>query len=144
MAREYFSKVVAIWWPTFAFVALGSCFLIEICVTETNIWSTGLDHVVANMFFIPTAIFHDDPMITTSFYIWKSLIPALIGNIIGGGLFVGMAYWYLHASGEAPIAVDGALYAADQKPLMGHDSTPSEASDERKRSHEAAGPEQMV
>lgn len=30
MAREYFSKVIAIWWPTFAFVALG------------------LDHVVAN------------------------------------------------------------------------------------------------
>jgi formate/nitrite transporter FocA (FNT family) len=23
MAREYFSKVVAIWWPTFAFVCLG-------------------------------------------------------------------------------------------------------------------------
>jgi formate/nitrite transporter FocA (FNT family) len=23
MAREYFSKVVAIWWPTFAFVLLG-------------------------------------------------------------------------------------------------------------------------
>lgn len=35
-AREYFSKVIAVWWPTFAFVALG------------------LDHVVANMFFIPT------------------------------------------------------------------------------------------
>lgn len=31
MAREYFSKVVAIWWPTFAFVCLG------------------FDHVVANM-----------------------------------------------------------------------------------------------
>lgn len=30
MAREYFSKVMAIWWPTFAFVALG------------------LDHVVAS------------------------------------------------------------------------------------------------
>lgn len=34
MAREYFSKVVAVWWPTFAFVCLG------------------LDHVVANMFFV--------------------------------------------------------------------------------------------
>lgn len=33
-AREFFSKIMAIWWPTFAFVALG------------------LDHVVANMFFI--------------------------------------------------------------------------------------------
>ena len=34
MAREYFSKVMAIWWPTFAFVCLG------------------FDHVVANMFFV--------------------------------------------------------------------------------------------
>lgn len=31
LAREYVSKVIAIWWPTFAFVCLG------------------LDHVVANM-----------------------------------------------------------------------------------------------
>lgn len=77
MAREYFSKVMAIWWPTFAFVCLG------------------LDHVVANMFFVPTAIWQDDSMISVSFYIWKSLIPALIGNIVGGALFVGVAYWYL-------------------------------------------------
>lgn len=105
----------------------------------------GLDHVVANMFFLPTAIFHNSPTITTSFYIWKSLIPALIGNIIGGGLFVGMAYWYLHASGEGPIAVDGVLFAADQKPLIGHTATPSERSvEERKKSDEVAGPEHMV
>jgi formate/nitrite transporter FocA (FNT family) len=47
------------------------------------------------MFFVPTAIFHGDPMISTSFYIWKSLIPALIGNIVGGGLLVGVFFWYL-------------------------------------------------
>lgn len=84
-------------------------------------------------------------MITTSFYIWKSLIPALIGNIIGGGLFVGMAYWYLHASGEGPVSVDGVLFAADQKPLMGQDATPSEASaEDRKRSDDVRAPEHMV
>lgn len=77
MAREYFSKVMAIWWPTFAFVALG------------------FDHVVANMYFVPTAIFHGDPTISTTFYIWKSLIPALIGNIVGGALLVGVFFWYL-------------------------------------------------
>lgn len=46
-------------------------------------------------FFVPTAIFLGDPAISVSFYIWKSMIPALIGNIIGGGLFVGVAYWYI-------------------------------------------------
>jgi formate/nitrite transporter FocA (FNT family) len=77
MARELFSKVVAVWWPTFAFVCLG------------------LDHVVANMFFVPQAIFLGSPDITVGYYIWKSMIPALIGNIVGGGLLVGVVYWYL-------------------------------------------------
>lgn len=105
----------------------------------------GFDHVVANMYFVPNAIFHGSPTITTSFYIWKSLIPALIGNIIGGGVFVGAAYWCLHASGEGPISVDGALFAADQRTLMGQDATPSEASvEERKRSDDHVGPEHMV
>ena len=53
-AREYFSKVVAIWWPTFAFVCLG------------------FDHVVANMFFVPTGIFHHTPGLTVGLYIYKS------------------------------------------------------------------------
>lgn len=89
------------------------------------------------MFFIPTAIFHHDPKISVGFYIWKSLVPALIGNVIGGALFVGAAYWYLHASGEDPVAVDGVLYVADREPLMGQEGTPSEGSaDERKKSDE--------
>ena len=77
MARELFSKVVAIWWPTFAFACLG------------------FDHVVANMFFVPMSIFLGDPEISVGYYIWKSMIPALIGNIVGGGLFIGVVYWYM-------------------------------------------------
>lgn len=77
MSRELFSKVIAIWFPVFAFVCLG------------------FDHVVANMFFIPMGIWVGAPGITVGYYIWKSMIPALIGNIIGGGLFVGVAFWYL-------------------------------------------------
>ena len=65
-AREYFSKVVAIWWPTFAFVCLG------------------FDHVVANMFFVPMSIFLGSPTISVGYYIWKSMIPALIGNVSFG------------------------------------------------------------
>lgn len=65
-AREFFSKVVAIWWPVFCFVLLG------------------LDHVIANMFYIPMAIFLGHPDITVGYYIWKSMIPAALGNIIGG------------------------------------------------------------
>lgn len=76
-ARDVAGKIAGIWWPVFAFVALG------------------LDHVVANMFFIPMAIFLGSPHIGIGYYIWKSMIPAAIGNIIGGGLFVSVVHWYL-------------------------------------------------
>lgn len=69
--RDLTSKVVGIWWPIFAFVSLG------------------FDHVVANMTFIPMAIWVDAPSITVGLYIWKGIIPTLLGNIIGGGLFCG-------------------------------------------------------
>ena len=74
----------AIWWPCFTFVALG------------------LDHVIANMFFIPTAIWYGHPDIGVGLYIWKSLIPTTLGNIVGGGLFVGATYWYLYLTGVGP------------------------------------------
>ena len=52
----------------------------------------GMDHVIANMFLIPIGIFNGAP-IGVGYYIWKSMIPALIGNTIGGGFFVGVVYW---------------------------------------------------
>ena len=80
-SREIVSKIVAIWWPTFTFVALG------------------LDHVIANMYFIPVAIFYGHPDIGVGLYIWKSMIPTALGNTLGGGLFVGGMYWYLYLTG---------------------------------------------
>ena len=40
------------------------------------------------------------------YYIWKSLIPTTLGNMVGGGLFVGTAYWYLYLTGEQAISID--------------------------------------
>ncbi|PWY83607.1 Formate/nitrite transporter [Aspergillus heteromorphus CBS 117.55] len=76
--RDLASKVIGIWWPIFAFVSLG------------------LDHVVANMTFIPLSIWLEAPGITVGLYIWKGIIPTLLGNIVGGGLFVGTYYWYMY------------------------------------------------
>ena len=87
-AREIVSKIVAIWFPTLTFVALG------------------LDHVIANMVFIPIAIWLGHPTITTSYYIWKSLIPTLLGNLVGGAVFVGLMYWYLYLTGEGSVDID--------------------------------------
>jgi hypothetical protein len=64
------------------------------------------------MFFVPMGIWQGAPTITVGLYIWKGIIPAFIGNVIGGGLFVGVLYWYLHLQGEPSVAVDGAHFQA--------------------------------
>ncbi|KAL8867270.1 MAG: hypothetical protein Q9174_005770 [Haloplaca sp. 1 TL-2023] len=87
-SREIVSKIIAIWWPTATFVACG------------------MDHVVANMYFMPIAIWNSHPQLTVGVYIWKSMIPAAIGNIIGGGLFVAAAYWYLYLTGTGSVDID--------------------------------------
>ncbi|CAG7989000.1 unnamed protein product [Penicillium nalgiovense] len=76
--RDLASKIIGIWLPTFAFVSLG------------------FDHVVANMTFIPLGIWLGAPHITIPLYIWKGIIPTILGNIIGGGVFCGTYYWYMY------------------------------------------------
>ncbi|KAK4990145.1 hypothetical protein LTR50_002775 [Elasticomyces elasticus] len=93
-SREISSKIIAIWWPTATFVALA------------------LDHVVANMFFIPLGIWCGAP-ITVGYYIWKSMIPSVLGNMIGGGVFVGAMYWYLYLTGTGGVSVDFNLGSLD-------------------------------
>ena len=113
-SREIASKILAIWFPTFAFVALG------------------LDHVIANMYFIPVAIFYGHPDIGVGLYIWKSMIPTTLGNIIGGGLFVGGMYWYLYLTGEGSDEIrfsvgglDTAMEAGGPMGLSHHRSVPT-------------------
>ncbi|QIW97571.1 hypothetical protein AMS68_003089 [Peltaster fructicola] len=86
-ARDTSGKILAIWFPTMTFVGLA------------------LDHVVANMFFMPLGIWCGAPF-SVGYYIWKSLIPTLLGNIVGGGFFVGVAYWYLYLTGEDDVEID--------------------------------------
>ncbi|PAD77274.1 formate/nitrite transporter family protein [Paenibacillus campinasensis] len=76
-------KILGIWFPTMAFVAIG------------------FQHVVANMFLIPAAIFE-------GYYSWGeyilNFIPVWLGNLVGGAVFVGAAYAsvYLRA-GRSPV-----------------------------------------
>ncbi|WP_321281999.1 formate/nitrite transporter family protein [Marinifilum fragile] len=76
-SKDIASKILGIWFPVMAFVAMG------------------FEHCVANMFFIPVAIFHGADITWMDFVI-KNLIPATLGNIVGGALFVGTAYWYVY------------------------------------------------
>lgn len=77
VAKDVIGKCVGIWIPVMIFVTLG------------------YEHSIANMFFIPAAIYSGCG-ITWSEFIWQNLIPATLGNLVGGGIFVGCVYWYLH------------------------------------------------
>ena len=80
-AEDVAGKILAIFFPIMAFVAMG------------------FDHVVANMFFLPAAIFADVPDLTW----WDAIhnwIFAFIGNLVGAVVFVAGAYWFLYGREE--------------------------------------------
>lgn len=81
--------------------------------------SCGFEHSIANMFMIPIGILcnqmaspeviekladpaHINEVLTWGNFFVKNLIPVTIGNIIGGGIMVGMFHWliYLRPSAE--------------------------------------------
>jgi formate/nitrite transporter len=76
-ADDVAGKVLAIFFPIAAFVAMG------------------FDHVVANMFFLPAAIFAHVPGLN-----WGDALNnwafAFLGNLVGATVFVAGAYWYLY------------------------------------------------
>lgn len=73
-AEEVAGKVLALFFPITAFVA------------------SGFDHCIANQFFFPVGMFHGaDVSIGNMFY---KLLAATLGNVLGGGIFVGAVYWY--------------------------------------------------
>ncbi len=75
-AKDIIGKCVGIWIPVMIFVTLG------------------YEHSIANMFFVPAAIYSGADITWADFLI-KNLVPATLGNLVGGAVFVGCVYWYL-------------------------------------------------
>ncbi len=100
-ARTTTDKILAIIPPITAFVAAG------------------FEHSIANMYFIPIALFvkqwgdpaffqaigripADFPHLTWGGFLVANLLPVTLGNILGGSLMVGLVYWfvYLHRASK--------------------------------------------
>lgn len=77
--RTLIEKMAGCWLPVMAFVALG------------------YEHSIANMFFIPAGLLEGA---SASSWLWANLVPATLGNIVGGAVFVGCAYSYLNLKGR--------------------------------------------
>jgi len=100
-AQDIAGKILAIFFPIMAFVV------------------SGFEHSVANMFFIPmgVTIAQNAPEASAAFlqttpeallslfnygsFITHNLIPVTLGNIVGGGFFVGVFYWLIFLRKEA-------------------------------------------
>lgn len=58
------------------------------------------EHSVANMFYIPTGLMLGANVgfpVTWGSFIVDNLIPVTLGNIVGGGLFIGFLYYWMHS-----------------------------------------------
>lgn len=55
----------------------------------------GYEHCIANMFFIPLGMM-EGADVTPATFVTANLIPATLGNILGGALFVGSLSAWLH------------------------------------------------
>lgn len=90
-AETMAGKILAIFFPIWLFI------------------TSGFEHSVANMYYIPAGILAKTntayaelshlsnealQSLTWSSFAIHNLIPVTLGNIVGGGIFVGMAYWY--------------------------------------------------
>jgi formate transporter len=86
-------KIAAIIFPISAFVA------------------SGFEHSIANMFFIPYGLLlkadgtflamaqisaADFESLTLANFLLRNLVPVTLGNIIGGAILVGLAYWVIY------------------------------------------------
>jgi formate/nitrite transporter len=88
-AEEVAGKILAIFFPIMAFVAMG------------------FDHVVANMFFLPAAIFAGVDL--TWWDAVHNWIFAFLGNLVGAAIFVAGAYWFLYARKDDQAESPGGL-----------------------------------
>lgn len=99
-AKDGVSKVACIFFPIWVFIA------------------SGFEHSIANMYYIPAGILAkfnpsyvskalglgasqagiDSLNVVRMFT--RNLIPVTIGNIIGGCMFVGLAYWFVYLRGK--------------------------------------------
>lgn len=88
-AADLAGKIMALYLPVFLFVLCG------------------FEHCIANMYFIPAGIFAGwmgkmtPEGLNWLTFVYRNLIPVTIGNVIGGSVLTGGAYWFVYLQGHA-------------------------------------------
>lgn len=74
--KEDTAKILLIFWCLFAFIG------------------SGFEHSIANMTVIGVGIFVSPETVTWGHF-WHNMIPVTLGNMLGGAVFIGGAYWFV-------------------------------------------------
>ncbi len=100
-AKDMAGKLLAVFFPIWLFI------------------TSGFEHCVANMYYIPAGILaksvksYSDAALTLGVtpeklahlnletFLINNLLPVTLGNIVGGGVFVGIVYWFVYVKGSA-------------------------------------------
>ena len=92
-AKEVVSKIVGLFFPIMMFVLCG------------------FEHSIANMYYISAGLFAktnaiyvqaaadagvDLTNLTWGNFFGKNLLPVSLGNIVGGAICIGCAYWFIY------------------------------------------------
>jgi len=75
-AKDDTAKILLIFWCLFAFIG------------------SGYEHSIANMTVIGVAHFVSPETVTWGHF-WHNLFPVTLGNMLGGAVFIGAAYWFV-------------------------------------------------
>ncbi|HHV25590.1 formate/nitrite transporter family protein [Anaerosalibacter bizertensis] len=76
-SESFASKILSIWFPIMLFTLIG------------------YEHSIANMFYIPLGKFLGANISFKQMWI-NNLIPVTIGNVLGGGLFISVIYYFVY------------------------------------------------
>jgi formate/nitrite transporter len=77
LARDVIGKIVVMWLPILLFFAMG------------------FEHSVVNMFLFPVGIMLGADFTWADYFLWNE-IPTVLGNLVGGLLFTGLAIYLTH------------------------------------------------
>lgn len=83
--KDETAKLIMIFWCLFAFI------------------TSGFEHSIANMTLLSISLMIPHPETVSMIGLAANLVPVTIGNIIGGALFIGAAYWYSNTSKQVKI-----------------------------------------
>ncbi len=102
-AKDMTGKLLAVFFPIWLFI------------------TSGFEHSVANMYYIPAGIMAKETaawakaatalgvtpemlaQLNWGGFFVNNLIPVTLGNIVGGGIFVGALYWFIYMKKESAV-----------------------------------------